>query len=264
MRLNGVMLEVSDLIAFCDMRKRSYLKSPPRRFVTPPPDPVPSGSSGSISADPSLSSSTWTNWNASLADTNTTHDPSSIVASSSDPWSFNADDMQDASATQVQDNGKSLVEISLYVAHLISGPLPWLMSKEFSSLLLTYHAVFRVSPRFMGGRLHKRFVTTTCPDPFCGANGHAPEDCVAVFCTSSNSGATVQHYHIPAKDLSPAPPRKKNQQCLILDGKSRGQILTISRCNVKQNTAEFVIEGNTGITLRFDQICLVEHAQQMM
>ncbi|KAG1717580.1 hypothetical protein EDD22DRAFT_964626 [Suillus occidentalis] len=251
MRLNGVMLEVSDLIAFCDMRKRSYLKSPPRRFVTPPPDPVPSGSSSSISADPSLSSFTWTNWNASLADTNITHDPSSIVASSSDPWSFNADDMQDtssASATQVQDNG----------------PLPWLMSKEFSSLLLTHHAVFRVSPRFMGGRLHKRFVTTACPDPFCGANGHAPEDCVAVFCTSSNSGAAVQHYHIPAKDLSPAPPRKKNQQCLILDGKSRGQILTISRCNVKQTTAEFVIEGNTGITLRFDQICLVEHAQQMM
>ncbi|KAG2063715.1 hypothetical protein BDR04DRAFT_1163363 [Suillus decipiens] len=102
-----------------DVVTRSYLKSPPRRFVTPPPDPVPSGSSSSISADPSLLSSTWTNWNASLVDTNITHDPLLIVASSSDPWSFNADDMQDtssASTTQVPDNGllpciQSLAEV---------------------------------------------------------------------------------------------------------------------------------------------------------
>jgi hypothetical protein len=95
-----------------------------------------------------------------------------------------------------------------------------------------------------------------CPDPFCGANGPAPEDSVKVFCTSSNAGTAVQHYHIPAKDLSPAPPHKKNQWCLILDGKFCGQILIISKCNIKQNTAEFVIEGDTGITLHFDQICL--------
>ncbi|KAG1895080.1 uncharacterized protein F5891DRAFT_984535 [Suillus fuscotomentosus] len=232
MRLDGVMLEASDLMSFCDMRKRSYLKSPPRRFTTPPPDPVPSELPSSINPDPSLSLSIWTNWSASLTDINAAHDPSSIATSSSDPWTFNAQDMQDnisSMVEQVKDNG----------------PLPWLMSKEFSSLLLTYHAVFRVSPSFMGGRLHKP----------------APEDSVAVFCTSNNVGAAVQQYHIPAKYLSPAPPRKKNQWCLILDGKSHGQILTISKCNVKQNTAEFVIEGDTGITLHFDQICLVKQAQ---
>ncbi|KAG1866329.1 hypothetical protein C8R48DRAFT_672090 [Suillus tomentosus] len=133
------------------------------RFTTPPPDPVPSGSSSSTSADPSLSSSTWTNWCTSFMNINTTHDPSST-------------DMQDnisAGTNQPKDN------------------------------------VFRVSLSFMGGRLHKQFVSMACPDPFCSANGPAPEDCVAVFCTSSNTGAAIQHYHIHAKDLSPAPPCKK-------------------------------------------------------
>ncbi|KAG1765876.1 hypothetical protein EV702DRAFT_1050865 [Suillus placidus] len=203
MRLNGAMLEASDLMSFCDMRKRLSLKSPPQRFTTPPPGPVSSSSSSS------------TNWSTSLADTNIAHDPSSIITSSSDPWSFNLQDMQDNISTraeQVKDNG----------------PLPWLMSKEFSSLLLKYHAVFRVSPGFMGGRLHKRFVSTACPDPFCGASGPAPDDCVMVFCTSSNSGTAVQHYHIPAKDLSPAPPCHKNQWCLILDRNSHDSLVAIS------------------------------------
>ncbi|KAG1718645.1 hypothetical protein EDD22DRAFT_855345, partial [Suillus occidentalis] len=43
------------------------------------------------------------------------------------------------------------------------------------------------------------------------------------------AGAAVEHYHIPASDLSPAPPRKKNQECLILDGIHRGLIRTVSR-----------------------------------
>jgi hypothetical protein len=136
------------------------------------------------------------------------------------------------------------------------------MSKEFAITFLTHHAVLKVSPSFMGGRLHKRFVSTACPDPFCGANGLAPENCIAAFCTSNGTGAAIQHYHIPAHDLSPAPPRKKNQICLILDGEHRGAILTIAKCNIKKNTVEmFSAPGTTNtalVTLRFDQICLVE------
>lgn len=143
------------------------------------------------------------------------------------------------------------------------------MSKEFASQLLTYHALLKVSLKFNGGggKLHRRFVSTACPDPFCGANGPAPEGSVAVFCASSNKGATLQHYHIPAGDLCPAPPRRKNQLCLILDGAFRGQIRIVSKCNVKLNTAELVFSKDSdapGITLHFDQICLVELSGQMI
>jgi hypothetical protein len=114
---------------------------------------------------------------------------------------------------------KGHITTSTYV---IIGPLPWLMTKEFSSELSAYHALFKVSVWFMNGKLQKWFVSTACPDPFCGENGPTPEGCVAVFCTSNSAGATLEHYHIPASDLSPAPPRKKNQECLILDGVHRG------------------------------------------
>jgi hypothetical protein len=142
------------------------------------------------------------------------------------------------------------------ITYFISGPLHWLMSREFSSQLSTYHVVLKVSPSFMGGRLHNRCVYTACPDPFLGENGLAPEGYIAASCTSNSAGAMLQHYHIPAKDLSPAPPRKKNQECLVLDGDYRGRILTIEKCNVKKNTVDTVTTGVT-LTLRFDQICLV-------
>ncbi|KIK35175.1 hypothetical protein CY34DRAFT_17198 [Suillus luteus UH-Slu-Lm8-n1] len=264
------MLGTSDLISLCDLRRKSYLTSPlPPRFPTPPPDRVPSESaestSDSIRAD---SSSLWTSWSATPEDANTAADPSSIIDSSSssvdpasstlDPWTVDAQDIQDsidARAEKSEDNGP--------------GPLPWLMSKEFASQLLTYHALLKVSLKFNGGggKLHRRFVSTACPDPFCGANGPAPEGSVAVFCASSNKGATLQHYHIPAGDLCPAPPRRKNQLCLILDGAFRGQIRIVSKCNVKLNTAELVFSKDSdapGITLHFDQICLVELSGQMI
>jgi hypothetical protein len=138
------------------------------------------------------------------------------------------------------------------------------MNKEFYTLFLTYHALFTVSPSFNNAKFYKRFVSTACPDPFCSANGPAPENCVAVFCTSSHPGAALEHYHIPAKDLSPAHPRKKNQECLILDGDYRGQILTISQCSIGKRTAQFTIKNSATITLRFDQLCLVQRAQNIM
>lgn len=159
------------------------------------------------------------------------------------------------------------MKASQNLTNFIVGPLPWLMKKEFASTLLMYHVVLKVSLSFMGGRLHKRFVSTACPNPFCGANGPAPENCVAAFCTSNGMGGAIQHYHIPAHDLSPAPPHKKNQQCLILDGEHHGAILTIVKCNVKKNTVEMFTNTSittaplVPVTLRFDQICLVEPMQ---
>jgi hypothetical protein len=77
-------------------------------------------------------------------------------------------------------------------------------------------------------------------------------------------GAALEHYHIPAKNLSPAPLRKKQQKCLILDSDYRGQILTISQCNVGKKTAQFMVKDFITITLCFDQICLVQRAQNTM
>jgi hypothetical protein len=138
------------------------------------------------------------------------------------------------------------------------------MTKEFASTFMTYHAVLKVSASFLGGRLYKRFVSTACPDPFCGNNGPAPEGCIAAFCTSNGAGAQIVHYHIPSKDLSPAPPRKKHQEVLVLDGDHRGRILTVTRCYSGKSVAEIRLTAKDIITLRFDQICLVEPAQHTM
>ncbi|KAG1847298.1 hypothetical protein C8R48DRAFT_677640 [Suillus tomentosus] len=249
MRLSGAMLEGPDLISFCDMRRRSYLMLP-ARSITPPVEITPSGSSTSITDLSPSSSNGWASWSASPGDVDMVHDPASSInpsTSTSDPWAVDSRDTIDAGAEKLLD----------------SGPLPWLMTKEFSSKFLSYHAVFKVSPSFMGGRLNKRFVSTACPDPFCGENGPVPEGCVAAFCTSNSAGAAIKHYHIPASDLSPAPPRKKNQHVLILDGDHRGLIRTIASCYTKDSTVKIAITPTVTITLRFDQICLVEPFQNM-
>ncbi|KAG2028303.1 hypothetical protein BDR03DRAFT_1019990 [Suillus americanus] len=113
----------------------------------------------------------------------------------------------------------------------------------------------------MRGRLHNRFVSTACPDPFLSLNGPAPDGCVAVFCSLNGAGAAIQHYHIPITDLSQAPPRKKNQECIVLDGSLRSSISTIAKCNLKKNTVDIAVTPSTLITLRFDQICLVEKSR---
>jgi hypothetical protein len=200
MRLNGVMLGTSDLISLCDLQRRSYLTSPLQRCITPPPDQVSSASSISACTDSSV---LWTSWGTNpednnTTDTNTAEGPSLSIAPSSstfDPWTVDAQDTQDninARAEKVQDNGGSLMEASQYVANLTIGPLPWLMSKEFASQLLTYHALLKVLLKFNGGggKLHRRFVSTACPDPFCGANRPTPEGFVAVFCAVETQFST--------------------------------------------------------------------------
>jgi hypothetical protein len=138
------------------------------------------------------------------------------------------------------------------------------MSKEFALKLFTYHVVLKVSLRFEGGWLAKQFVSTTCPDPFCRENGPVPEGCVTVFCTSNHTGGKLQHCHIPTHDLSPAPPHKKHQQCLVLSGPHRGLIVTISKCSSANCTVEYIIAGTITSTLSFNQICLVEPVKYMI
>ncbi|KAG2052326.1 hypothetical protein BDR06DRAFT_973112 [Suillus hirtellus] len=102
----------------------------------PPPVRLPSSSSG-------RSLSSWTSWAADpegIVD----HPLSSVTPSSSafDPWIVNPEDTQD----NIDTRAVSLQD---------SGPLPWLMSKEFSSTFLFHHVVLKVGVGFMGGRLHK-------------------------------------------------------------------------------------------------------------
>ncbi|KAG1867358.1 hypothetical protein F4604DRAFT_1927661 [Suillus subluteus] len=78
------------------------------------------------------------------------------------------------------------------------------------------------------------------------------------FCTSNGAGAAMKHYHIPTRYLSPAPPQKKNQECLILDGPHCGLIRTLVSCSAKHANVKINITPMAAITLRFDQICLVE------
>ncbi|KAG2737713.1 hypothetical protein P692DRAFT_20761114 [Suillus brevipes Sb2] len=262
------MLQGPELVSFCDMRKRSYL-APPPRSVTPPVEHTLSSSSASITDSSLPPSNGWTAWSSSVG---AEHDPPSSDNPSSSsalqPWSVDALDIQDgieARAEKLRETGEFLREVLQRRLTLLIGPLPWLMSKEFSSKLSGYHILFKVSVGFMNGRLQKRFVSTACPDPFCGENGPAPEGCVAVFCTSNSAGAALEHYHIPASDLSPAPPRKKNQECLILDGIHRGLIRIISRCEIsKKNTVDIKVTPTVTVTLRSDQICLVERSRLMM
>jgi hypothetical protein len=246
MRLNGVILNGSDMSSFCEMRAGTYIKTfTSHRNMTPPPptQTAPSCSLGSITcpvtSQPSSSALNLFTVNheeiqegsCSPAESSTGHEHTSF---SSDPWTANPQD------THCVINQK--IELS------------WLINKEFSSVLLNWHVVLKVSVRFMGGRLDKRLVSTACPDPFFGENGPVPQGSVAAFCTSNTRGAAIKHYIIPAEDLSPAPPRRKNQHCLILDGPRRGQIELITKCNVKNNTVE--VQGLVP-DLRFDQICLV-------
>ncbi|KAG2052980.1 hypothetical protein BDR06DRAFT_972661 [Suillus hirtellus] len=173
-----------------------------------------------------LSPKMWTMWNTSTEGIHITDNPSSSAHPSSstfDPWTLNTQDIQD----NIHTNSEELWD---------SGPLPWLMSREFSSMFLKHHAVLKVSPSFMGGRLHKR------------ANGPAPMGCISAFCTSNSTGTALKHYHILAKDLHLAPPCKKNQWCLVLDGNSCSQIITVTKCNAKKNTINVItnLYGGTG------------------
>ncbi|KAG2362079.1 hypothetical protein BDR07DRAFT_1485204 [Suillus spraguei] len=125
MRLNGAMLQGPELASFCEMKKRSYLAPPPQSTIPPiEKETVPSSLLVSLT-DPSPSpSNVWSTWSAS-SEVDKAHDATLSInptSSTHDPWTVDA---QDAKGENLPD----------------SSPLPWLMSKEFLSKLLTYHVL---------------------------------------------------------------------------------------------------------------------------
>ncbi|KAG1823890.1 uncharacterized protein BJ212DRAFT_1296412 [Suillus subaureus] len=142
MWLNGAILERHNLIAFCEIQQKSYLKPPPQS-VTPPPEKI-IASSSSIACPNMQSSSILSTWTTNPQDiagaVNHLLAINSTTSSelTSDPWTVNPEDTE-TGQENIQDNS----------------PLPWLMRKEFSLTFLMHHAVLKVLPNFMGGKLHK-------------------------------------------------------------------------------------------------------------
>ncbi|KAG2057301.1 hypothetical protein BDR06DRAFT_969490 [Suillus hirtellus] len=121
----------------------------------------------------SSSISTWTTWSANSEDLDMTDNPASthnLNTAQLSPWTVNIHDMLEARMEKPKE----------------------------------------ISPSFMEGRLHNQFMSMACPDPFLGLNGPTPEGYVAIFCSSNTAGTVIQHYHISAMDLSPAPHTKKS------------------------------------------------------
>ncbi|KAG2340114.1 hypothetical protein BDR05DRAFT_1002860 [Suillus weaverae] len=184
--------------------------------ITPPVEKVPSSSLVSI-ANPIPSSNVWSSWSASLNNIDMAHDLVNPISSTSDPWAVDPQD----SINNVQENSQGI------------GSLPWLMTEEFTSTFFTYHVVLKVSLSFLGG----------------SDNGPVPEGCITAFCTSNGAGAQIVHYHIPSKDLNLAPPRKKQQEVLVLDGDHRGHILTVTRCYSGKCVADIRLTATDVVTL---------------
>lgn len=114
MRLNGVILERHDLIAFCEIRRKSYLQPPPRS-VTPPPEKV-TASSNSIACPNTQSSSILGTWTANPQDITeaVNHslavDSITLSESTSDAWTVNPENNE--AGQENQDNGEFSIRAS--------------------------------------------------------------------------------------------------------------------------------------------------------
>ncbi|KAG2750986.1 hypothetical protein P692DRAFT_20727664, partial [Suillus brevipes Sb2] len=137
-------------------------------------------------------------------------------------------------------------------------PMCWL--KDFAVQFHAYHALFNVSAGFQGGKLIKRLAYSHCPDPFCGPNGLSPPGHISAWCTAKTAGGARVDYHIPVEFLTPAQPRKKNQECFIMHGQYRGGIRTVAKCNTKNRTVDLRLlpTSSISITVSVDDVCLVE------
>jgi hypothetical protein len=111
----------------------------------------------------------------------------------------------------------------------------------------------------------KRLASSHSPDPFCGPNGIAPPGHIAAWCTAKTAGGARVDYHIPVELLTPAKPRKKDQECFIMNGQYRGGIRTVAKCNTKNRTVDLRLLPTSSITITvsFDDICLVEPSRNM-
>ncbi|KAG1721950.1 uncharacterized protein EDB91DRAFT_1088302 [Suillus paluster] len=195
-RLNGAMLEWNDFTSFCEMRRQSFLPVSLRSVTPPPEKTTPSA------LDPG-SSVPWVTWSPEVLAAMSSQTENAGSATE-DPWTFNASDAADAVVETTQPKPRD--------------PICWL--KEYASQFHRYHALFNVSAGFQGGKLLKRLAYSHSPDPFCGPNGLAPPGHISAWCTAKTAGGARVDYQIPVEFLTPAQPRKKNQECFIMNGSS--------------------------------------------
>jgi hypothetical protein len=124
MRLNGVMLEGTEFITFCDMWKRSFRALPPRS-TTPPVEGAPASTTPPVEGVPAPitdpAPSLFSTWSASPENIDISHNPTSGInpsSSTNNPWIVDEQDIRDsndARAGKLQDNSKSLAKASQYL-----------------------------------------------------------------------------------------------------------------------------------------------------
>ncbi|KAG2745668.1 hypothetical protein P692DRAFT_20876889 [Suillus brevipes Sb2] len=194
----------------------------------------------------SFSSSSWTSWSPeALTSTGPQID---TVPSTEDPWVVNPSDTLPAAEP-----------IALNPHNLLSWP------RDFVVHFYTYNVLFHVSAGFQRGKLVKWLANSHSPDPFCGPNGIAPLGHIAAWCTAKTAGDAHINYHIPIEFLRPAQPRKKGQECFIMNSQYRGGIHTVIKCNTKNRTVDLRLLSTSSITVTvsFDDVCLVEPARNL-
>ncbi|KAG1777581.1 hypothetical protein EV702DRAFT_1225171 [Suillus placidus] len=211
--------------------------SPLARSVMPPPERIIP-----VDASPSIP---WASWSPGvLAAFATQTDNAGPSNQAKDPWTVNPSDTV-PTVEPAQHNPRE--------------PIIWL--REFALKFHCYHALFNISAGFQGGKLIKHLANSDCPDPFCGPNNIAPPSHIAAWCTTKTAGGIRMDYHIPVKFLTPNHPRRKNQECFVMNGDHRGVIITVAKCNLKTRTVEFQLTSTS--TLSFDDLCVVEHSKDM-
>lgn len=139
----------------------------------------------------------------------------------------------------------------------ISGCIPWLFNNSFCHFA-HYHICFNVGIGYNHGSLHKWVVHTTCPDRFLGPEGPVSSGCVSVTVTAHHNSTQIERHVIPAEYLTAAPPRGKDQKCLILKGKMAGQVHCVKLCKTRQQPPMVILYNGTSLPL--SDTCLVIEA----
>ncbi|KAH0825889.1 hypothetical protein J3R83DRAFT_7696 [Lanmaoa asiatica] len=212
--LTGQMLGASRLQQLIQLIRRSFVSTPRAQARTPPP---------------SLQASS--------------HDSPEDSA-----WSIAPSDRPSSAQPTVPSLDYGMVyraDHTMY-SHIHPGEIPWVFDDAFCDFS-KFHLAFNVDLRFMRGSFHNRVARTTCPDRFCrtsdGVSEPAPPGHVSVTVPGHNRGSGIEHYHIPAKFLTPTFPASggNKQLGLILVGEHAGEVRPISKYRRKQRDVE--LEG---------------------